>query len=102
MDTSTEMIVCPINVPDQTPYIPMREISIAPVAIHEKRCAWFPACKMKQNVCGGSRRDRCQYYKHKKDDKEFVKINQAEKKLLYDAERKKLIMRELRKKRRRK
>jgi hypothetical protein len=101
MDTSTELFVCPINVPHQTPYIPMREISIAPVAIHEKRCAWFPACNMKQNVCGGSRRDRCQYYKHKKDDIEFVKINKAEKKL-YDAERKKLMMRELRKKRRRK
>ena len=47
IDTSDEIFVCPIDVPDKTaPYIPMHEItnSIArTVAVHEKRCcAWCP------------------------------------------------------------
>jgi len=97
-ETSTEMFVCPINVSDHTPYIPM-DVSITAVAVHEKRCAWFPACAMTQKNCGGSRRDRCQYFKHKKDDKEFIARNDTEKKL-YDRERKRLIMRDQRKRKR--
>jgi hypothetical protein len=67
IDSSTEMFVCPINAPDQTPYIPstIHQISIAAVALHERRCcAWFPACKMKQNICGGSRSRRKEVIKN--------------------------------------
>ena len=88
-------IVCPTNALAQTPYIAMK-VSIAPVALHEKRCAWFPACKMTQKNCGGSRKDRCQYYRNRIIDKEFVAKVDKEKSL-YDRERKKLIMRKKRK-----
>ena len=91
----SEMFVCATNVLEQTPYITMN-VCIAPVAVHEKRCAWFPACKMKQKICGGSRRDRCQYYKNMINDEEFIAKNNEDKRL-HDLERKKLLMRNKRK-----
>ena len=75
------------------------EVSIAPVPIAKRHCAWFPACTKTQQECGGFRKDLCAYFKDQKDNKEFVASNQ-EKKKAYDKERKKLTMRELRKRRR--
>ena len=96
--STAEMFVCPINVPQQTPYVPL-EVSIAPVPIAKRHCA--PACTKTEQECGGFRIDfLCAYFKdNKKDNKEFVASNQ-EKKKAYDKERKKLTMRELRKRRR--
>jgi hypothetical protein len=91
----SEMFVCPTNVLDQTPYITMN-VCIAPVAVHERRCAWFPPCTMKQKICGGSRRDRCQYYKNMINDKEFIAKNNKDKRL-YDLERKRLLKQNKRK-----
>jgi len=39
-------IVCPINVPEQTPYILM-QVDTAAVAVHERCIAWCPPSKMK-------------------------------------------------------
>ncbi len=46
--TITDLFVCPINVPEQTSYIPMQVSNAAAVADHDEKCfAWFPAWKMK-------------------------------------------------------
>ena len=76
-------------------------INVAPIALNDRRCAWFPACQKPQRECGGYRKNICIDFKDKINDQQFIGENEEQKRL-YDLKRKRILEKDRKKRNKKK